>query len=68
MRATATIAQSRLPSIDFDKQIGAEAEREILADPKEYPNLSKKGNEAINHYLERIKINILSSGKVYLKV
>ena len=34
LMTTTTIAQSRLPSIDFDKQTGADAEREILEDPK----------------------------------
>ncbi len=64
LTTTTTIAQSRLPSIDFDKQIGANAEREILEDPKEYPILPKKGNEAVYNYLEKIKTNILNSGKV----
>ena len=62
--ASGAAAQSRLPSIDFDKQIGADAEREILKDPKEYPILPKKSNEAVYNYLEKIKTNILNSGKV----
>ena len=62
--ASGAAAQSRLPSIDFDEQIGADVEREILKDPKEYPILPKKGNEAVYNYLEKIKTNILNSGKV----
>ena len=62
--ASGAAAQSRLPSIDFDKQIGADAEHEILEDSKDYPLLPEKGNEAFYNYLEKIKTNILNSGKV----
>lgn len=62
--ATAATAQRPLPPLDVDKQLGADAEAEILADPKTYPILPRKGNESAYNYLEKIMSNILRSGKV----
>jgi predicted Zn-dependent protease len=61
---TAAAAESGLPPIEFDKQLGGDAEAEILANPREYPILPRTGNAAVYDYLEQIKRTILQTGKV----
>ena len=61
---SAANAQPRLPPIEFDKQLGADAEAEILASPRDYPILLRKGNEPVYAYLEQLMERILKTGNV----
>ncbi len=51
-------------SLDQDKQLGAQTNTQILADPKQFPVLPEKGNEEAYRYVRGITQRILNSGKV----
>ena len=51
-------------SLDQDKQLGAQVNQEILANPREYPVLPERGNEEAYGYIRGITDKILNSGKV----
>lgn len=51
-------------SIEDDKNLGAQVEAEIAANPTEYPLLPRTGNEAQYAYLEAMRDEILASGKL----
>ncbi|MBK9211555.1 MAG: M48 family metalloprotease [Saprospiraceae bacterium] len=47
-----------------DKELGQQLNLEIQNNPKEYPLLQKKGNEAAYAYVEKLVKNILNSGQI----
>ncbi len=51
-------------SLDQDRQLGAQVNQEILANPSQYPVLPERGNEDIYRYVRGITTKILNSGKV----
>ncbi|MEO0652562.1 MAG: M48 family metalloprotease, partial [Planctomycetota bacterium] len=53
-----------LPPIDYDKQLGKDAEAEILANPAEYPILPREEQAQLYAYLDGILARILGSGEV----
>jgi beta-barrel assembly-enhancing protease len=54
-------------SIDQDRQLGAQVDAEILANPQEYPILDSTRNREIYQYIYGIRNTILNSGKVTYK-
>ena len=51
-------------SLDQDRQLGAQVNAEILANPAEYPVLPERGNEEVYRYVRGITSKLLNSGKV----
>lgn len=60
----AATVQDGLPALEFDKELGADAEREILANPTEYPILARESNADAYAYLDGIMKRLLDSGQV----
>jgi predicted Zn-dependent protease len=50
-----------------DIELGKQVSEEILANPKEYPVLDRSQNLAIYQYVEKIRDEILSTGKIQYK-
>lgn len=51
-------------SLEDDKQMGAETDAQIEADPATYPILNRSSNAQAYAYLEQMKNDILASGEV----
>jgi predicted Zn-dependent protease len=51
-------------SLDRDRELGAQVNAEILANPAEYPILPERGNEEVYRYIRGITTTLLNSGKV----
>jgi len=54
-------------TIDQDRQLGAQVDAEILANPQEYPILDSVRNKEVYQYIYGIRNTILNSGKVTYK-
>lgn len=54
-------------TIDQDRQLGAQVDAEILANPQEYPILDSVRNREVYQYIYGIRNTILNSGKVTYK-